>query len=529
MADRILTKVITFNAGYATDLAPQVRELTFLDKAENIIYEVNGSARKVGGAAKINSSAITGGPSITGMYDFWTSGTGGTDTQKFVAVTSDGKVWKEDMDGTFDEITGAASISPNAIPVFAQMGDKLSIWFNTNDTPLKYTGTGNVTSLGGTPPVGRGCLIHANRPWAWGMNANASRITYGTSTDIEDWTTDDGSIDIDPDDGDRIIGCASYKETLFIFKGPNKGSIHTITGNTVATFSLKPLTKGIALQSHNSIIPVGDDVWFMSDQGIHSLSATQNFGNFAGAFLSRFLRGYFRSNINRTNLSKVWGVNYAEKGCALWALTASGASTNNTALGISYVRAQEEGLKPFTWTGRTCVSAALRIHPTTKLREVVFGGNDGFARRQDTTARNIDTSTAYSFRAKTPMLEIASTDSQGKPKGDQPVTLQSMYVKSSPVGNYDITVLLNRDQNAAESYTFNQGQAGFILNDATRSILDGTNTLAGGDLQIVYADLTGEARGVRLDVTQGGLDQDAQIYEIGINYVPAADSHSTTL
>lgn len=526
--DNLLTKVIQFNAGFATDLAPQVRQLTFLDKAENIIYEVDGAVRKVGGAAKINSSVLSGAPSITGMFDYWTTGSSGADTQKFVVVTSDSKVYKEDMDGTFDDITGAVAITAGAIPTFAVLNDLLTIFFSTNDAPVSWDQTGNVAALAGTPPSGRGAVTHVNRLWVWGTQANPSRINYSTAGSPIDWVTESGSIDIARNDGDRIIGCVSHKGTLFIFKGPNKGSIHTLNGNTVATFSLAPLVKGIALQSPNDIVDVGDDVWFKSDRGIHSLTATQNYGNFTQAFLSRFLRSYFRGSMNRTTFASGWGVDYAEKGCVLWTHTASGASTNNTALGFSYVRAQEEGTKPFLWTGRTCISAAIRIHPTTKLREVVFGGNDGFVRRQDVSDRNIDTSTAYSMRVRTPKIIVAEADPRGKPVGDQPVEIVDVALKSKSVGDYDVSVSLTRDYQTPQTLTFNQGSAGFILGSATAGVL-GTSKLGGGDLQIVYANVGGEARSIRLDITQGGLNQDANIYEALIRYKPTSHSKATNL
>lgn len=531
MADRLNTTLFDFQGGFATDLAPQVRELNFLVRAENLIYETSGAVRKVGGATAINGTAITGGPDVTGLFDFWLSGTGGISTQRLVAMSGDSNLWSS-SGGNFTSITGAAVLTANTIPVFAQARDLLTIWTSNNDTPLRWNQTGNVASLGGTPPVGRGMVFHVNRGWAWGTNANPSRLFFSSSTDIQDWTgADTGSIDIDPEDGDRIVGAASHKGRLIVFKGPNKGSIHQIAGTAPTgsdAFSRTLLVRGIALQTHNAIIEVGDDFWFMSERGCHSLAATEAFGNFAEADLTRFLKGYFRNSINRSRLDRVWGVNYAHKSASLWTMTATGNSENQEVLGLSYVRLREGGVQPFTWPGRGCISACMRVNPTTLLREPVFGTTDGFAMRQDVADRSIGGSTSYNFRVTSPQIILAAADSAGNPKGDQPVFLSDVYVRSRPVGNYNVTIDVTRDNNAAEQFTFNQGTTGAIWG----TDVFGTGVFGGGVLQTVYASgggLAGECRSVRLDIQQGGLNQDADIYEVGILHKPSAQSRESTL
>lgn len=539
MADRTYPTIFNFKGGYATDLAPQVRELNFLARAENVIYELSGAARKVGGGARINSTQISGGPDVVGMYDFHRGGGAAAFTQQFVLVTGDSKIYKEDMDGVYDDITGAASITANTIPVFAQATDLLTIWTSNNDAPLKYNQTGNVASLGGTPPVGRGMVFHANRGWAWGANANASRLYYSASGNIEDWTGGDtGSIDIDPEDGDRIVGATSHKQNLIIFKGPNRGSIHVISGTTVSTFARTVLVsfQGEAIQTHNSIIPVADDVWFMTDIGIRSLAATQKFGNFQGAVLTRFLRGYFETSLNRSRLDRVWGVDYHHKGAACWAVTAVGASENNQIFGLSYQRNEEEGLKAFTWKPNNCISIATRDNPSSGIQEFCIGRTNGYVLRFNQPNRALETSTAYTFRITTPSILLGAVDSQGKPKGDQPVTLQRLWMRSQPLGDWNVSVSLTRDDLHTTAYNFNQGSGSiFTMNDSVLgngvALTGDEDVLGGGNLKVTYSDppVAGECRSLTLDITQGGLNQDANIYEIGVDWTPAGSSEAAEL
>lgn len=505
---------IGFNVGYATDLIPQVRAIDHFTRLENVIFEQSGALRKVGGSARINSTAMTGGPNVMGMFDAWYAGTSGTFTQKFIAATSDSKIYKEDMDGTFDDITGAAVITANAVPVFAQFDDLTIMCFSTNDTPLSWNGAAaSVSSLAGSPPAGRGAIEHMNRLWIWSANANPSRVTYSAYGDPETWSgADTGIFDIDIDDGDRIIGAVSHKERLIIFKGPNRGSIHIIEGRTPGEFTRTRLVRGIALVGPNATIEAGDDVWFASRRGIHSLSATERFGNFAEADLTRFQRGFFRTNVSLTaaNLARISAVNYATKSCALWGLTAAGQTDPNLIFGLSYIRAQEEGIKAFTWTNRSCFSAATRINPTTGLEEVVFGTTDGFCERQDTTGRRLANNTAYALLAETPQVILAPES----PRADQPVTLTRMYLKSQPLGDWDVGVSIQRDALATENYSFNQGVAGFLLGT---DIL-GIGVLGGAIAQTAVNRLTGSARSARFTFRQGGLNEDAHLYEAGVDY-----------
>jgi hypothetical protein len=525
MADRTIPVVLSPQGGFQTDLPSQSRTLSYWLQAENVIFEVDGAVRKFGGATKINSTAITGTPNIMGMIDFWRGGSSSAFTQIFVCVTSDGKVYKEDMDGVWDDITGAATIGNNVTPIFCVANDLLTIWFSDNSTPLKWTQSGNVAALGGSWPAGRGAVYHAGRLWSWGANANQSRLTFSAFGNVEDATgPDSGSMDFDVEDGDRLVGACSHKGALIVFKGPNKGSIHVVEGTGITGsdgFRKKPLVRGIPLQTHNSIVDVGDDVAFMSNRGIHSLSAVQEFGNFGEKDVTRYLKGFFRDSINRSNLHLVWGVNYASKSCCLWTMTEGGASENNMALGMSYIRLEEEGFKPFT-VKRDCFSAALRKNPGTKIDEVVFGGTDGFARRQDTAARNLDSTTAYNMRLLSPQLLLGTTDQMGKPNPDQPVVLEDMYMRSVASGNYDIRVSVIRDNLSAEEYLFNQGVAGFILGT---SVL-GVDALGGSSMQRVYSDpqVIGECTAAQLDINQGGYDQDAYILEIGVYVTPAGAS-----
>ena len=510
--------IIDFAHPFATDLNPQMRKMNHFTRLENIIPEADNTLRKAGGSTRINSTAITGTPNIMGMFDYWRAGTSGSFTQKFMAFTADSKIYKEDMDGTFDDITGGATLTADAVPVFSVFDDILIITDSAGDTPLSWNQTGNVASLAGSPPAGRGSVEHVNRAWMWAPDANPSRIHYSAYGDPETWTgSDTGFLDIATDDGDRIVGAVSYKGNLIVFKGPNKGSIHPIIGRTPGDFERDPhIVKGIALQTHNSIIPVADDVWYMSRRGIHSLKATFAQGNYAEADLSRYQHKFFRDQVSltTTNLPRVWGANYANKSCALWTLTQAGQTDPAIAFGISYI--DPEHLRPFIWTSRSCFSAATRINPTTGIEEIIFGTTNGFCERQDMATRTLANNSSIPMVVETPQIIIAAE----APRGDQMVNMEWAYLKSQPLGDWDVTLKIQRDSQAAEAYTFNQGSAGFILGT---SVL-GTGILGGNFAQTAKVKLVGQCRSAKFTLEQNGIGQDANLYELGIDWSPAANT-----
>jgi hypothetical protein len=275
-------------------------------------------------------------------------------------------------------------------------------------------------------------------------------------------------------------------------------------------------------------------MWFMSQYGVHSLAATEAYGDFQGAYLTRFLRSYFRSSINRAGLARVWGVNYDEKGCGLWVIAGAGSATNNRTFGLSYARIEEEGLKPFEWT-RGGASAGIRINPSSALREVVFGGTTGFVTLEDQPSRSLASGAAYSLRGTTPKIFFAEQDEGGRPRPYGVGTPCRLGLRSVSTGDWDVTISVQRDNIGSTLHTFNQGAdlttvSGFTLgSSALGSDSLGGGAVAGGP-QIAFAtDLGGTCRTVQFDITQGGFNEDAHLSELVLDWTPEAFSTASNV
>ena len=130
--------------------------------------------------------------------------------------------------------------------------------------------------------------------------------------------------------------------------------------------------------------------------------------------------------------------------------------------------------------------------------------------------RTLANNSSIPMVVETPQIIIAAE----APRGDQMVNMEWAYLKSQPLGDWDVTLKIQRDSQAAEAYTFNQGSAGFILGT---SVL-GTGILGGNFAQTAKVKLVGQCRSAKFTLEQNGIGQDANLYELGIDWSPAANT-----
>lgn len=162
----------------------------------------------------------------------------------------------------------------------------------SGSNPVKVTTAPAAAVLGGSPPKAKYLEVWENRLWL--VSATEPNQIWGSVLgDPEDWTVGaaDGAItiDIDTDDGDLITGIFATRDALYVFK---RRSIHRIIPTALPAtdpdnLKRELVTRKIGCVSHYSITQVVNDVLFLSDQGIASLSLVVTAENFKTAFYSR--------------------------------------------------------------------------------------------------------------------------------------------------------------------------------------------------------------------------------------------------
>ncbi len=502
-----------FAGGWATDFGPnsdvgpdqsnQV-PIPFLVDAENVLYEFDGGPHKMPGTTKLNSSQLESGAVVKGLFDYWDTGSGASSTQHRIVHVGT-TIKRDDADGTFTDLfTGLTS---GAVPSYAVLEDLLVMANDSSgDVPRSWDGT-TAQNLAGSPPNFAFSRTHKNRMWASGVEGNASRLYYCALLDPADWIgSGSGSIDIDPNDGDRITGIASHRNELWVFKGPYKGSIHRITGSAPTgadSFARTTFATGVGAVGQNTIFRFADDLGFMwSDGTVRSLAVTEEFGDFKETALSRPINvGFLNERVNIARLKHAWAVADSVLGIVAIAIPID-ANTNNNA-----VLAMDFRFQPARWSFLPAIEAgciASVIDPTNNDRRILMlGGNDGHVRKWGQATRTND-GTGISYKVTTPNLSYGS-----------PAVMKTLLAASlglQPKNDADVTFGWQRDNNAQQTQTVTQG-GGAQLDSFTL----GTSLLGGGQFLDRFLDLTegGEFRSVQFQVIHSTNNEDIELHTIG--------------
>lgn len=522
-----------FNGGFATDFGPFAGvvpsqsgdiAIPFLNKAENVYFELDGGPHKIGGTSKLNATVIESGEQIRGLIDFWIQGTSGSPNQQRV-VAAGTKILADAADGVFAAIK--TGLEDDKVPCFTVFMDDLIISTDSNtDVPQTYDGT-TCAALGGSAPNFAFSCVHKNHLWAAGVASNPSRLYYSRTLNAGDWThATSGSIDIDPEDGDRITAIASHKNDLWVFKGPYSGSIHRITGSSNTgsdSFARTTFVSGIGSVSHNTLFRMRDDLGFMwSDGTIHSLAATAAYGDFNEASLSRPIHSYIREHFTLGSLSRAWAATHVNRSIVVFCVPIDTSTFCNQVLMMDYSR-QSVWWSLWPAYNANCVASVVDSS-NASARTIMIGGRDGYVRRTNVANRSIDGATAIAAEVQTPFVNYGASIVTK--------TLAHVGLGLSPKGNFNVLFGWTRDNNAQQTQSVSQGGSGDVLGSASSNefTLD-TSTLGGAAFTDRFFDAVegGEFRSISYSVSNSGLDEDMEIHSISAGIVVGAQSTEESL
>lgn len=497
-----------------TSLDPSTIPSNQLVQGDNIVFGVRGSRKKREGIDLGWDSGTTGSASLIGMQDFWFGTT--SRTQRMVAVLNDKKVHSYSSGtksadlfaGTAwgSDITSACLETINNLCVIAVDG--------TSNVMKKWSGSGNIADLGGTPPQASFCRMHLGRLWT-NDKTNLDRLHYCTTGNPEEWTGtgDSGAIDIGIGDGDPegITAIISFKRTLFVFK---RTKLYRITNFTPETFAVEMVSSGVGCSGPNALVTVDqDDVYFVSDKGVHSLKATDAYGDFEGSYVSQDIQGSFNTIWTRSRLKYVWAGYLNSINSIAFAMTDStyGSTANNAIWLYNFP------LKSWYRWGNISCQSLIVSNDADKRRFYLGGATSRIAKTF--TGTKYDLSTADAQVAIPVTIKTGFLYLDEDPETVKAFKKFTLFYK--PEGTHTITVMAKIDNQDPQTIAFSQTNSTALLGS---TFVLGSSVLGSDSIMAPYSQsIDGIGRSVQITISQTGIDQTVEIQGFGIEFEPAGD------
>mgnify|MGYP001593832392 CR=1 FL=1 len=458
-----------------------------------------GAMTSFPGHVNLNASAANSGKAITGFAYL------GEISQKLRGA-GPGKVG-EDVAGTWTDRTGAASITDDDDNFMraAFLNDIAVLTFLKKDAPLKWTGAGDVATLGGSPRSGvKGCFSWDGRMWLVSdQNADYSLKNNPESYDLTDDTinfrqttgagTSDGSIITSwTVAGDYVYigmgGINAVAEHLFrIFR----------TGNPARPYEYERIeTGGVGPISNEATKFIGQDlIFFGKDSNVHLVRGNVYLPNGIGRDIQRtILSDYSKTRFEFASMGIL-----RERGLLGLSMSVIGGATHSRGWWYDYVNSVPGDPAREIWHPTDHVINVFGERISSGQRQLLSGGYDGFYERH--LSGDSYAGSAYTKRYTLPWVLL----------GDYFLThyVLGVVVAFQTTGNFNVTLNYRADfsQTYISAGTFNVG-GGFILGSG----LLGTDALGGKDVGLAYVTLNTAARRLQLQFVNTVISAPYTIY-----------------
>ncbi len=475
--------------------------------ANNIVLISDGSRTTRYGQARFSGQLNSATSVVTLIKDFFLS----NGTQKTV-VKSGTKYYADAAgDGTFVDITGSETISATAI-VSTEVINNLLIICSSTEAPYKYSQTGNIAALTGSPPNGRYVRYHFGRMWIAGVTANPHRLYFSQAFNPEEWTVGAGYLDIDPDDGTKGGITAifpSYRGELFVAK---TSKLYKVTGSAPVTFKVEPVTTSVGCISHNSVVAVQNDIIFASERGIMSLETATNVrGDMSSSFLSADIHNQYH-RIKKTRWENIVAVFVPQLNSYIFSCSIDSTTSNDYVYGLNIIFNQW-----YQWLSYTANSLAMIRDTSSRLR-LMNGDSAGYVNRYneyESTPYGDFGTTAIAYSIKTGAIYLNN-------KPHESWSYKGLWVTAQANKTVTVTVTSAIDNLDTQSTSFTLPVTGETLG----SFVLGTSILGSATtLTPLYVPLEGIGHSIQLTMAISSSTARIQIFGYEIEAKPGSDSY----
>lgn len=294
---------------------------------QNVDLDLWGRIMKRLGYLNLNSEEVNSGAGCTGHFYFELPD--GTD---YLVATFGNKIYKmDDLDGTFDDITGAATITDyDTYKWQFKVYNSTLLGTNNVNVPLKWTGSGNVATWTLPALMTRCKTLEIWNDFTFVGNVTVdgiiypSRFYWSSPGTTETWDSADW-INVNKDDGQEIICLKALGDKLVIFKERNI-YLAGYTGDTNIPFVVYKTPSHVGTIARDSVQEVSNGLIFLSYDGWYYFDGSNS------VKISDKINYTVANDLASSSLQYATSIVNRSKNQYLCFLTEAGSSTNSMAL-----------------------------------------------------------------------------------------------------------------------------------------------------------------------------------------------------
>jgi hypothetical protein len=507
------------NNNYNTTAAIVASVTTTTITNDTITYTFSGAGSLAEGSTAATSTSVTRNYDIIGVHDLWYFDSGNNvKTHALMALTSQGLLFKYDSSGRRVKVpmSGSGATALVSDPARADLrtyNNKLIFCTNgVGNTPKYYDPNSTLEwkDVVGAPDADFS-MEHLGRLF---MNdkLDPDKLHYCETFDDSKWQGlgDSGALYIGISDGDNVgINCIKppLKGRLFVCKGRKE---YQIVGDAPENFLPQEMTGSVGAASHRSAVSYDyEDVFHVSMKGVHSISATDQYGDFAGAYASRKIQRTF-NEWPEEKLNLVQGTYLSQSNSIAWIIPERGATKPNAVWLYNPSLQSEQGVGEwYRWPSTNFQSIGTYLQ--SSIERPVFGTNAGRIVMGSRGTYTDYTNTPIVFRIKSGAIYP-----DGNPQTMKAFKKFGLLYK--PKGEFSFTAYFSVDNQPAQAVSFAQNVQGDILGT---TFTTGVSIL-GADAKLApfVKDVIGHGRGCTIEIFQSGIDGQIEIYGFIIEYEP---------
>lgn len=332
MKKSITKAIFPLSKGLDLNSIPGSQAPSALTKASGIVLKTRNSLKKRPGGRRLEYVGNDSGVQAAIQF-FATSGT--SQIEEIVRVRN-GRV-EVIRDGAVRDL--GVQVSPTDHVTFERFDNVLIIFFE-NTAPYYYTVGGSLTTLPiltshlASPPYF--ARVHNSRLWYAGRRSNPHTAWVSAVDDPFTYSLQSGgfNISVKAGDGDPL-GLTGFSPTfrgdLYAFKW---GAVYRLP-LTAYGYGVEVLTDAVGSVGHNTIVATPNDIIFVSNFAIHSLSSTDKFGAAEEATITFPIFDYFQEIVNWSAYKSMVAVYDRKRNSYLLSFISSGSSSNDRVIGFN--------------------------------------------------------------------------------------------------------------------------------------------------------------------------------------------------